>query len=61
MKSKISLYKKIKIFREFKKILILNKTEIEQVFGARIDNAYRIYNVLNIPLEIIGEPYNLRK
>ena len=46
MKSKISLYKKIKIFREFKKILILNKTEIEQVFGARIDNAYRIYNVL---------------
>ena len=61
MKSKISLYKKIKIFREFKKILILNNTEIEQVFGARIDNAYRIYNVLNIPLEIIGEPYNLRK
>jgi len=61
MKSKISLYIKIKIFREFKKILILNKTEIEQVFGARIDNAYRIYNVLNIPLEIIGEPYNLRK
>ena len=60
MKSKISLYKKIKIFREFKKILILNKTEIEQVFGARIDNAYRIYNVLNIPAEMVGEPYNLR-
>jgi hypothetical protein len=61
MASKISFYKKIKIFREFKKILRLNSTELEQVFGARIDNAYRIYNVLNIPNEVIGEPYNLRK
>ncbi len=61
MANKISLYKKIKIFREFKKVLRLNKTELEQVFGARIDNAYRIYNVLNIPAEVIGEPYNLRK
>jgi hypothetical protein len=61
MVNKISLYKKIKIFGEFKKVLKLNKTELEQVFGARIDNAYRIYNVLNIPAEVIGEPYNLRK
>ena len=61
MANKISFFKKIKIFREFKKILKLNKTELEQVFGARIDNAYRIYNVLNIPAEMIGEPYNLRK
>ena len=61
MASKISLIKKIKIFREFKKILKLNSTELEQVFGARVDKAYRIYNVLNIPAEMIGEPYNLRK
>jgi len=61
MVNKISFFKKIKIFREFRKILKLNKTELEQVFGARIDNAYRIYNVLNIPSEMIGEPYNLRK
>jgi len=61
MANKISFFKKIKIFREFRKILKLNKTELEQVFGARIDNAYRIYNVLNIPSEMIGEPYNLRK
>ena len=58
---KISLYKKLKIFREFKKILNLHKTEMEEIFGARIDKAYRIYNVLNIPAEMIGEPYNLRK
>lgn len=58
---KLSLYKKLQIFREFKKILRLNKTEMEEVFGARVDKAYRIYNVLNIPAEMIGEPYNLRK
>jgi hypothetical protein len=58
---KISLYKKLKIFREFKNIINLHKTEMEEVFGARIDKAYRIYNVLNIPTEMIGEPYNLRK
>ena len=61
MANKISLYKKIKIFGEFKKIIKLNKTELEQVFGARIDKAYRIYNVLNVPSDVIGEPYNLRK
>lgn len=42
-------------------MLKLNETELEQIFGARIDNAYRIYNVINLPAEMIGEPYNLRK
>ena len=61
MKRKISLYKKLKLFKDFKKILKLNENEIGQVFGSRVDDAYRIYNVLNIPEEMIGEPYNLRK
>jgi hypothetical protein len=61
MANRISFLKIIKIFREFKKVIKLNKIELDQVFGARIDNAYRIYNVINIPPEMIGEPYNLRK
>jgi hypothetical protein len=61
MANKISLLKKLRIFRDFKKVLRLNKTELQEVFGARVDNAYRIYNVINIPAEEIGEPYNLRK
>jgi hypothetical protein len=61
MVNKISFLKKLKIFRDFRKILRLNKTELQEVFGARVDNAYRIYNVINIPVEEIGEPYNLRK
>lgn len=61
MRRKISLWKKIKLFKEFKRVIKLNESEIEQVFGSRIDSAYRIYNVLNVPEEMIGEPYNLRK
>lgn len=61
MANKISFLKKLKIFRDFRKALRLNKTEIQETFGARVDNAYRIYNVINIPVEEIGEPYNLRK
>ena len=58
---KLSLYKKIKLFREYKKSISDCKNELLQSFGARVDNAYRIYNVINIPVESIGEPYNLRK
>lgn len=61
MKNKLSLRKKLKLFREFKRTLQLNSIEIEQSFEARIDKAYRIYKVVNIPVEAIGEPYNLRK
>jgi vacuolar-type H+-ATPase subunit D/Vma8 len=56
---KISLFKKIKLFREYKKIIKSKSSEIEQQFGARIDNAKRIYNVINVPVENIGELYDL--
>lgn len=61
MKEKVSLIKKIKLFREYKTIIKTLKNQINTEFGARVDNAYRIYNVINIPSDIIPEPYNLRK
>ncbi len=61
MSKKISLFKKISIFRDYRKSLRLCKNELEQKFGARVDNAWRIYNVINIPVESIGEPYLLKK
>ncbi|HOB26026.1 MAG TPA: hypothetical protein PKG93_02640 [Bacilli bacterium] len=61
MNKNISIFKKIKMFRTFKKIINENKTELEQKFAMRADNAKRLYTVLNIPEEVIGEPYNLRK
>ena len=59
MKRKVSFFKKMSLFREFRKKLKINETELEEVFNARIDKAYRIYSVINVPME--GEPYNLRK
>ena len=61
MNKDISIFKKIKIFKSFKKALKLNRTELEQRFNIRIDNANRLYTVLNVPEEVIGEPYNIRK
>jgi hypothetical protein len=59
--SKISIIKKVKIFNSFKKSINENKFELEQKFNMRIDKANRLYTVLNIPQDMIGEPYNLKK
>lgn len=58
---RISLFKKIKIFKSYKRILKSIKFELETKYGVRIDNAYRLYTVLNIPSDLIGESYNLNK
>jgi hypothetical protein len=58
---KISFWKKAKLYFTYRNILIQNKPELEQKFGARIDNISRIYTVLNIPQNLIDEPYNIRK
>lgn len=61
MKRKISLFKKIEIFREFRKTIRSIKDELNLNFAARVDAAYRIYTIINIPQDLLGEPYNLRK
>jgi tRNA U38,U39,U40 pseudouridine synthase TruA len=58
---KVSLFKKMKLYFEFRKVLIKNKAELEEKFNARIDGVSRIYTVLNIPTDLIEEPYNVRK
>lgn len=58
---KVSLFKKIKLYFEFRKVLIKNKAELEEKFSARIDSVSRVYTVLNIPTNLIDEPYNVRK
>jgi hypothetical protein len=57
----MNLYKKIRLYRSFKKNLRNNRVYLESNFNARIDKASRIYTVLNIPEDLFGEPYNLRK
>jgi hypothetical protein len=61
MNNNIFLLKKIRLFNFYKKILKENRNEIERSFGLRIDKAQRMYTVLNIPEEIVGDAFSLKK
>ena len=57
----VSFFKKLSLYRQYKKAIRNNSTELNQRFGMRRDYTNRLYTVLNIPQETIEEPYNLRK
>lgn len=57
----VSMFKKIKLLRLFEKTLKENSVELQNKFNIRIDRASRLYTVLNIPEELIGEAYSLKK
>lgn len=57
----VSIFKKIKLIRFFNKTIKSNQGEILTKFNLRIDRAGRIYTVLNVPEELIGEAYSLKK
>jgi hypothetical protein len=61
MNKNISLLKKIKLFSQFKKVIKSNSVELENKFNLRIDSANRLYTVINVPPELIGEAYNIKK
>jgi hypothetical protein len=57
----MNIFKKIRLFSEYKKIIKSKRVDLEGSFNIRIDRAQRLYTVLNIPEELFGEPYNIRK
>lgn len=57
----MNLIQKISLYRQYKRAIKQNKVTLNGDFGVRIDRASRLYTVLNIPSELYGEPYNLRK
>ena len=57
----ISFFKKLSLFFTYRKSIKKIERQLEREFNVRIDGASRIYTVLNIPSELIEEPYNLRK
>jgi len=61
MMKDISFFKKIKLFSTYKKVVSKNRNELSAKFGLRVDNAYRLYTVLNIPEDLVGEAYSLKK
>ena len=61
MSRNVSIIKKQSVYGEYKKILSSNTTELQNKYGIRVDDVNRMYTVLNIPEEIIGEAYSVRK
>jgi len=61
MNKNISFFKKLKLFKSYRNILKGIQNELEPRFNVRIDSAKRIYTVLNVPEDLIGENYALKK
>jgi hypothetical protein len=59
--NKISFLKKLKLFLSYQRIVNQYKVELKTSLNIRVDNAYRLYTVLNVPEELIGDAYSLKK
>ena len=57
----VGIRKKISLYFFYRKTVNKCKKDLLEKVGARIDNVNRIYTVINIPKDLIDEPYNLRK
>lgn len=58
---RLSFFKRLALYRSYKEVIKGNAFDMEKVFGLRIDWANRLYTVLNVPSDNIGEAYNLKK
>lgn len=57
----MGLLNDIKLYFSFSRTIKRNRIELKDKFNIRIDNADRMYTVLNIPQDIFSEPYNVSK
>ena len=57
--SKISIWKKLNLYYQYRKIILSKKDVLEQN-GLRIDKVKRVYTVINIPEEIFDNAYDLK-
>jgi len=57
----MGFFRKLYLFFVFRKKLLKIETDLKIQFNIRVDNIYRLYTVLNIPTDIVDEPYNFRR
>ena len=57
----MGVIKDFRNFFSFRRIIKKNRVVLLDKFNMRIDNADRMYTVLNIPTNLLEDPYNLRK
>lgn len=58
---KVSNFKKYKLYRDYVRILKKNSVFLEEECNAKVDMVGRIYSVVNVPIEEIGNQYTLKK
>ena len=58
---KTNIFKQIYLFFIFRRNLLKAETDLKIQFNIRVDKIFRFYTVLNVPAEVVEEPYNLRK
>lgn len=57
----MGFYKDFKNYFKFRKEIKKNKDVLLSKFNLKIDNANRLYTIVNVPSNLVEEPYNLRK
>ena len=57
---KISIFKKLKLYLNYRKVILSNRLDFKNNYNLRIDNVNRIYTVVNVPNQLFDEPYNMR-
>ena len=61
MNKNIGFIKKLRLFSSYRKTVNRLERQLEQNFAIRLDSAYRMYTVLNVPEELIGEAFSMKK
>lgn len=57
----VSFIKKVRLFLLYRKTIRQIEKELERNFNLRIDKASRLYTIFTIPMDVIEEPYNIRR
>lgn len=55
------MFKKLKNFFFYRKTIKNNLFVLQEKFNIRIDGAIRMYTVINVPEELVGEAFSLKK
>lgn len=60
IKKDISLFKRFKFYYEYKRIIKTIKPTLENEFNVRVDYVNRLYTVINIDKDMIGDSFYLK-
>lgn len=57
----LNIIKKFRLLFTYIKIIINNKSVLNESYKIRYDYIFRLYTVINIPIDLIPEAYDLKK